>query len=240
MAEENAANLLARREFDRAIPLLESDLTKYPANPRIRLQLADALAGAGRVEEALDQYERTAAFYDDSELIVQSIAVRKKAEKLRAVSEPPKPPAPPRQMPDSPLFERLSAEERQALATEMVHCEYAEGDIVITEGEKGSSLYVVASGEVKVYTKGPKGESILLATLGEGEFFGEVSVLTGRPRTATITAARPSELLRLDKERLDELVRRFPHVRTVLEEFYERRASRTVEAMIEQMKKGDR
>lgn len=240
MAEENAANLLARREFDRAIPLLESDLAKYPANPRIRLQLADALAGAGRVEDALDQYERTAAFYDDNELIVQSISVRKKAEKLRASSRPPEPPAPPPQMPDSPLFERLSAEERQAVATEMVHCEYAEGDIVITEGEKGSSLYVVANGEVKVYTKGPKGESILLATLGEGEFFGEVSVLTGKPRTATITAARPSELLRLDKERLDALVNSYPHVRTVLEEFYERRASRTVEAMIEQMKKGAR
>lgn len=240
MAEENAANLLARREFDRAIPLLESDLGKYPANPRIRLQLADALAGAGRVEEALDQYERTAAFYDENELIVQSISVRKKAEKLRASNAPPELPAPVRPMPDSPLFERLSEEERQAVAAEIEYCEYAEGDIVITEGEDGSSLYVVASGEVKVYTKGPKGESILLATLGEGEFFGEVSVLTGKPRTATITAARPSELLRLDKERLDDLVKRFPHVRTVLEDFYERRASRTVEAMIEQMKKGDR
>lgn len=239
MAEDSAATLLARREFDRAIPLLESDLRKYPTNPRIRLQLADALAGAGRTEEAIDEYERTASFYDENELIVQAIAVRKKAEKLRKETEPPPPAAPAPTVPDSPLFERLSAEERAAVAAEMVHVEYAEGDIVITEGEQGSSLYVIASGEVKVYTKGPRGESLPLASLGEGEFFGEVSVLTGKPRTATITASQRSELLRLDKERLDALVNRFPHVKSVLEDFYKLRANRTVEAMIERMKKGE-
>ncbi|HVR42750.1 MAG TPA: cyclic nucleotide-binding domain-containing protein [Thermoanaerobaculia bacterium] len=241
MAESNetAASLLARRDYVRAIPLLRADLEKYPTNPRIRLQLADALAGAGEIEEAVERYEETARNYEENELIVQAIAVRKKAEKLRAPEAPAAAPAP-REVPKSPLFEVLASDERDALVRETAFVEHREGDIVITEGEEGSSLYVVVSGEVKVYTRGPKGESVLLATLGEGEFFGEVSVLTGKPRTATITAASRTELLRLDKSGLDDIVAKFPRVKQVLEEFYRRRASHTVEAMIERMKQRER
>ena len=94
----------------------------------------------------------------------------------------------------------------------------------------------IVSGDVKVYTRGTKGESFFLAKLGAGDFFGEVSVLTGKPRTATITASTPAELLRLDKEKLDQIVPRYPRVREILDEFYRRRASHTVEAMIESMK----
>ncbi|MGH9456367.1 MAG: cyclic nucleotide-binding domain-containing protein [Thermoanaerobaculia bacterium] len=241
MAEnESSATLLARKEYDRAIPLLEQELTKYPNNPRIRLQLAEALSGAGRVDEAIQRYEETARFYEENELMVQAIAVRKKAEKVRGAAPPAPDAMPARPVPDSPLFEVLSPEERDAIVREMEHEEHADGDIVITEGEEGSSLYVIVSGTVKVYTRGPRGENVLLAVLGQGDFFGEVSVLTGKRRTATITAATRTELLRLDKERLDGIIERFPRVRAVLEEFYERRASHTVEAMIERMKQRGR
>ncbi|HSN68990.1 MAG TPA: cyclic nucleotide-binding domain-containing protein [Thermoanaerobaculia bacterium] len=236
-ANETSATLLARKDYARAIPLLQADLAKYPNNPRIRLQLADALAGAGEVAKAVEKYEETARHYEENELIVQAIAVRKKAEKLRGSAPPPPAPAIPRiAIPKSPLFEVLSPEEREAVIREMVFIEHEEGDIIITEGEEGSSLYVLVSGEVKVFTRGPRGESIPLAALGEGDFFGEVSVLSGKPRTATITASKHSELLRLDGERLDEIIARHPRVRTVLEEFYTRRASHTVEAMIDRMK----
>ena len=80
---ESGASLLARREYARAVPLLKRDLDKYQSNPRIRLQYADALAGDGQHEEAIAQYEHTAKYYDDNGLTVQSIAVAKKAEKLR-------------------------------------------------------------------------------------------------------------------------------------------------------------
>src|SRR5882724_6900831 len=85
MAEEteSAATLLARKEYARAVPLLKRDLEKYPSNPRIRLQYADALAGVGEAEDAVMQYERTAKYYEDNGLTVQAIAVRKKAEKVR-------------------------------------------------------------------------------------------------------------------------------------------------------------
>jgi len=117
--------------------------------------------------------------------------------------------------------------------------QHREGDIIITEGDLGSSMYVIASGEVKVYTRGTgkTGSSVYLAKLGEGDFFGEVSVLTGKPRTATITASQPTELLRLDKEKLDNALAKYPGIRKVLDEFYKKRAKHTVEAMIESLKK---
>jgi len=243
MAEEteNAATLLARKEYGRAVPLLKRDLDKYPSNPRIRLQYADALAGAGQAEEAVSQYEHTAKYYEDNGLTVQAIAVRKKAEKVRelvpAAGKGKDQPLFERELPKSPLFEVLTAEEREAVVKEMDLEEHEEGSVVITEGQPGSSMYLIARGEVKVYTRGPDGASIYLAKLGEGDFFGEVSVLTGKPRTATITASQPTQLLRLDKSKLDTALARFPGIRKVLDDFYKKRAEHTVEAMIENMKK---
>jgi CRP-like cAMP-binding protein len=240
---ESGADLLARKEFAKAIPLLKEDLDKYPSNPRIRLQYADALAGVGRNDEAIAEYEHTAKYYEDNGLTVQSIAVRKKAEKLREMNRPATGPMQPmfveQKVPPSPLFEVLTAEERAALVKEMDLEQHGEGDVIITEGETGSSMYVIAHGEVKVYTRGTggKGGNVYLAKLGEGDFFGEVSVLTGKPRTATLTASKPTELLRLDKEKLDNALAKYPGIRKVLDDFYKKRAKHTVEAMIESLKK---
>ena len=64
-----------------------------------------------------------------------------------------------------------------------------------------------------------------------------MSLLTGKPRTATITASQPIDLLRLDKEKLDNALATFPGIRKVLDEIYKKRASHTVEAMIESLRK---
>jgi tetratricopeptide (TPR) repeat protein len=243
---ESGASLLARREYARAAPLLKKDLDKYQSNPRIRLQYADALAGSGQHEEAIVQYEQTAKYYEDNGLTVQSIAVAKKAEKLRGqiAAEHPKEategksdPLFSRSVPKSPLFEVLTDVERDALIREMDLESHDEGSVIISEGQPGASMYIIASGEVKVFTHGAGGVTIYLAKLAEGDFFGEVSMLTGKPRTATITASQRTELLRLDKEKLDNALAKYPGIRKVLNEFYQRRAEHTVEAMIESLKK---
>ena len=245
MAEEteSGASLLARREYARAVPVLKREHEKYPSNPRIRLQYADALSGAGMNDEAVTQYEATAKYYEDNGLTVQAIAVRKKAEKAR--ESLPKPsqesaagktePLFSRPVPKSPLFEMLSDEEREAVVREMDIESHDEGSVIINEGDTGASMYLIASGEVKVYTRGTAG-TLYLANLGEGDFFGEVSVLTGKPRTATITASQRTELLRLDREKLDGVLSKYPGIRKVLDAFYKKRANHTVEAMIESLK----
>jgi cAMP-dependent protein kinase regulator len=243
---ESGASLLARREYARAVPLLKRDLDKYQSNPRIRLQYADALAGAGQPEEAIAQYEHTAKYYDDNGLTVQAIALTKKAEKLREQTGASKPqevtagrsdPLFTRPVPKSPLFEVLSEAERNALVREMELESHDEGSVIISEGQPGSSMYIIASGEVKVFTNGAGGSTLYLARLGEGDFFGEVSMLTGKPRTATITASQRTELLRLDKDKLDNALAMYPGIRKVLNDFYQRRAEHTVEAMIESLKR---
>jgi cAMP-dependent protein kinase regulator len=248
MAEEteSGASLLARREYARAVPVLKREQEKYPNNPRIRLQYADSLAGAGMIEDAVTQYEATAKYYEDNGLTVQAIALRKKAEKARAqlaASAPADDPAGKseplysRPVPKSALFEVLNEEERDALVREMELESHDEGSVIIAEGDSGSSMYLIVAGEVKVYTRGKGGSSVYLAKLGDGDFFGEVSVLTGKPRTATITASQRTELLRLDKEKLDNALATYPGIRKVLDDFYQRRAVHTVEAMIENLKK---
>ncbi len=250
MAEEteNAASLLAKKEYGRAVKLLSREHEKYPSNPRIRLQYADALLGAGSLADAVAQYDATAKYYEENGLTVQAIAVRKKADKARA--QVPDTPAAAaarpgksepmffRPVPKSPLFEVLSPDEREALVKEMELEQHEEGSVIIAEGDPGASMYIITSGEVKVYTRstGASG-NVYLAKLGEGDFFGEVSVLTGKPRTATITASQPTELLRLDKEKLDTALARYSGIRSVLDEFYKKRATHTVEAMIESLRK---
>jgi len=113
---------------------------------------------------------------------------------------------------------------------------YQEGDIIVTEGEEGSSLFLLVSGEVKVFTHGERGEAIHLAELGAGDFFGEVSLLTGRPRTATITAKTPVTAIELNREPMLEIIEKYPEVGSILENFYESRAQATVETIIQKMR----
>ena len=68
--------------------------------------------------------------------------------------------------------------------------------------------------------------------LAEGDFFGEISLLSGRPRSATITAAAPCELLELDREAFDRVCAQHPRVRAVMEDVYIQRASHPLAARV--------
>lgn len=113
---------------------------------------------------------------------------------------------------------------------------FHEGDIIVTEGEQTTSMFLVVSGHVKVFTREDHGGHLPLAELGPGDFFGEVSLLTGRPRTATITAKTPVNAIELSRESIDLIGEQHPEVLDVLEQFYESRAQATVEAVIKRMR----
>lgn len=84
-------------------------------------------------------------------------------------------------------------------------------------------------------TKNAQQKEVVLANLGEGEFFGEVSLLTGRPRTATILTNVDSELLELTRDDYERIASKYPHVKDVVQEFHQQRAYKTVEAMIQSL-----
>jgi cAMP-dependent protein kinase regulator len=117
---------------------------------------------------------------------------------------------------------------------------YSEGDTVVREGDPGDSLYLIAEGHVTVLTSDPGGRDVPLARLGPGDFFGEVAVLTGRPRTATIVVSDPVTVIEIQRELLDSIFQRHPEVEIVLRRFYEKRAQATVETMLARLRgKGD-
>src|SRR5271169_2374719 len=88
----------------------------------------------------------------------------------------------------TPLFEGFSQEELVAVMHGMNLKTFAAGDILMAEGAPGDSLYVLTTGTVKCWVKDRKGNYLKVQELPEGAFFGEISVLTGKPRTATLTA----------------------------------------------------
>src|SRR5258706_16068389 len=89
----------------------------------------------------------------------------------------------------------------------------------------GQSIFIVATGQVKVFIRNPGGHDVPLCGLGEGAFFGEISALSGRSRTATVTAAAPSVLLELDQPALEAITRAHPRVQETLQTAYIERAS---------------
>lgn len=132
----------------------------------------------------------------------------------------------------SPLFESLSPSEMEAVVRGLELLEFQPGDILVAEGAPGSSMFILSTGMLKVYVRDMKGNYLKVKEFTEGEFFGEISVLTGKPRTATIVAATPVEVLELDKKTLDAITQQHPRVREILKEFHEKRAQDTVKQII--------
>lgn len=135
------------------------------------------------------------------------------------------------------LFRHLSSEEFQEVVSRLTLKHYEEGSLIVFEGDPGESMFVIVNGEVSVNTMDANGKQITLANLGEGEFFGEVSLLTGRPRTATIITNTGTDLLELTREDYGRIVADHPHVADVLQEWHHQRAYKTVEAIIQAWRK---
>jgi len=110
------------------------------------------------------------------------------------------------------------------------------GATIVREGEPGASLFLIDEGTVEVQTADQAGKLLVLAQLGPGDFFGEIAVLSGKPRTATIIARSAVSAIEITRETLDRVATRFPEVREVLQRFYKQRAQATVEAMLTRMR----
>ncbi|MCU0241854.1 MAG: cyclic nucleotide-binding domain-containing protein, partial [Vicinamibacteria bacterium] len=124
----------------------------------------------------------------------------------------------------SPLFKNFAVDEMVLVIQGLKLLTFEPRQIILKQGEPGNSLYMLTSGRVRAFIKDPTtGKQRPLADLEEGAFFGEMSILTGKPRTATIVAAERSELLELDRATLDSIVKTHPHVWDVLKEFAELR-----------------
>lgn len=131
---------------------------------------------------------------------------------------------------ESPLFSGFSRDELVAVIQGLNLLIFEPGDIVLTEGDAGNCLYVITEGTVKTFVRDTtQGGQLLMRRLKEGDFFGEISILSGKARSATVTAATHCEMLELDRATLDQITASYPNVRKVLEDFYLARAMNTAE-----------
>jgi CRP-like cAMP-binding protein len=117
---------------------------------------------------------------------------------------------------ESPLFEFMDAGERQRLASKFEFLQVPAGIEVAQEGATDGALFLVKKGGVEIRRDG----AVTLGRIGPNEFFGEVSFLTGVPRTATAITTEDSEILRIDRDVLTELTVEHPRLTEVLKTFH--------------------
>ncbi len=109
------------------------------------------------------------------------------------------------------IFASFSEAELKALAGRLVYAPFARGDIVTRQGMVAHWLYILVAGEAEVWLE-QENERRLLSTLPAGSVFGEMGMLTGEPRRATVTAKSDAECYRLDKAGFEDILRTRPAI----------------------------
>jgi CRP-like cAMP-binding protein len=131
----------------------------------------------------------------------------------------------------APLFAGLDQESAESLIAQMTTTHMERGDILFHEGDPGDRLYVLGEGKIKLGQSSPDGRENILAVLGPGEMFGELSLFDPGPRTATATAVAETQVLALSTEQLREYLSGRPQVALTLLAALARRLRRTNESL---------
>ena len=105
--------------------------------------------------------------------------------------------------------------------------EYPEGELIFCEGDVGRELYVIASGQVQIYHDSAGGP-IVIATLGPGEFFGEMALVDHQPRSASAVTLVATNLLKYQPASIRELIEDRPGI-----------AERIIKIMAQRLRKTD-
>jgi CRP-like cAMP-binding protein len=110
----------------------------------------------------------------------------------------------------APFFQKLGAKERATIAERFRPRRFGRGAQIIEEGAPGGGLYLILVGEVDVVRTGKDGNLVKLGTLGEGSYFGEMSLLRGGVASATVKATRMTEAVQLPPRDFYEIASQHP------------------------------
>ncbi|BBI99845.1 mechanosensitive ion channel protein MscS [Ferrigenium kumadai] len=111
------------------------------------------------------------------------------------------------------LFSQMTDDELRKLAERLKYAPFARGNVIARQGTPAQHwLFIIINGEAEVYLEGANGEKRVLNVLSKGDFFGEMSLMTGSPRVATVIARTDVECYRLDKDAFEEILRERPAI----------------------------
>ena len=111
-----------------------------------------------------------------------------------------------------PLFKGLENRELGILYQSLYERTYLKGEPLFEEGDIGRALFIIASGKIKLTKKDPDGKEQTLATLEEGNYFGEMTLVDEMPRSASAVAAEDSNLYLLYKSKLEGIMVQYPRI----------------------------
>jgi CRP/FNR family cyclic AMP-dependent transcriptional regulator len=131
----------------------------------------------------------------------------------------------------APLFSSLDDDAAAALRASMNQVTLPRGDTLFREGDSGDCLYVITDGKIKLGRAAADGRENILAILGPGEMFGELSLFDPKPRTATAVAVVDSTLMSLGHHALDQLLTGRPAVAEAMLAALAQRLRRTNESL---------
>jgi len=111
-----------------------------------------------------------------------------------------------------PLFSGLTEAQLETLAAGSARRSYPKGRTIVSEGEPSQSMYILLAGRAKVQRSDSEGKEVILAVLGSGEFFGEMSLIDDSPRSASVITLEPCEFMAVSKDAFKAMLTQSPDV----------------------------
>ncbi|MBC8345959.1 MAG: Crp/Fnr family transcriptional regulator [Candidatus Marinimicrobia bacterium] len=115
-----------------------------------------------------------------------------------------------------PIFTDLSDSDLKKIATKMVSRDYEKGQMILLEESAGETFFIITAGAVKVTRLSDDGREVILAVLGESDFFGEMSLLDGEGRSANIVANEDAKVLTLSRRDFLDCLETYPKIAIAL------------------------
>ena len=144
----------------------------------------------------------------------------------------------------TPIFRSLGKKELRGLEDIANMHLFSAGQLVFQEGDPGRSVYIILDGRVQVFTQDHQGKEFPLATLKSNQFFGEMALLSGKPRSSSVATATESLLAEFSYKNMQRIMMRYPQIKEVLVQYFREREEdskkKRAEANIQERRKEPR
>lgn len=130
----------------------------------------------------------------------------------------------------SDIFRHIAMSDRAEILSRLQLTRFLKGSVIVKEGEKGDTMYLIKTGGVSVWTTDKSGKAHNLTELREGDFFGEIALATSKPRVASVTAIENTELVVFSRPLIKDVLVKYPAVKEVLERVIKERVQESAKA----------